>query len=120
SVAARYRSILDESVSAGGAEALLEGIPEDLSKKELAAALKLVVDRQIRYTGIEFGDASYIPRSPAETMQRRFGDCKDTAALMVSLLRARGVDATIALLDSGNGRDIDAEVPGFRFDHAIV
>src|SRR5690606_31470353 len=71
SVAARYRSILDESVSAGGAEALLEGIPEDLSKKELAAALKLVVDRQIRYTGIEFGDASYIPRSPAETMQRR-------------------------------------------------
>ena len=75
----------------------------------------------VKYTGIEFGEASIVPRTPAEVLERRYGDCKDKALLLVALLRAAGIPAQVALLDAGFGPDIDPDVPGFgSFDHAIV
>src|SRR5581483_8132029 len=50
-----------------------------------------------------------------------YGDCKDKATLLVALLRQAGVKASVALLDSGFGLDIDRDLPGIGvFDHAIV
>ena len=75
----------------------------------------------VKYTGIEFGEASIIPRTPAEVLERRYGDCKDKALLLAALLRAAGVPAQLALLDAGFGPDVDPDVPGLGgFDHAIV
>jgi transglutaminase-like putative cysteine protease len=56
------------------------------------------LNREIRYTGIEFAEASVVPRTPAEVLKRKFGDCKDKAALAVALLRAAGIEAHVALL----------------------
>ena len=75
----------------------------------------------MKYTGIEFGEASLVPRTPAEVFERRYGDCKDKALLLTALLRAAGIPAEVALLDAGFGADVDPDVPGFgSFDHAIV
>jgi transglutaminase-like putative cysteine protease len=41
----------------------------------------------VRYTGVEFGEAAIVPRKPSETLERRFGDCKDKAPLLVAMLR---------------------------------
>ncbi len=69
----------------------------------------------------EFGEASIVPRPPAEVFERRYGDCKDKALLLTALLRSAGIAAEVALLDSGFGPDVDPDVPGFgSFDHAIV
>ncbi|BDU71789.1 DUF3857 domain-containing protein [Mesoterricola silvestris] len=77
--------------------------------------------RSIRYTGVEFAEAGIVPRTPAETLKRGFGDCKDQATLLVALLREVGIPARLALLGTGPGRDIDPELPGLNhFDHAIV
>src|SRR5205823_9097961 len=79
------------------------------------------VHKDIRYTGLEFGEASIVPSRPAETLKRRYGDCKDQATLLVALLRAAGIPAQVALLDTGPGTDIEPELPGLgSFDHAIV
>ncbi|MFN0248434.1 MAG: DUF3857 domain-containing protein [Kofleriaceae bacterium] len=76
---------------------------------------------QIRYTGIEFGQASITPWPPAETVKRGFGDCKDKAILLVTLLRQAGFRADLALLSTGPGQDVDTALPGLgEFDHAIV
>lgn len=118
-VAARYGERLEEQLAAGPIEKV--DVPEGLSKKELAAALKAKLHEQVRYTGIEFGESAYIPHPPSETMGRRYGDCKDTATVLIGMLRSHGVDATIALLNAGTGRDVDPETPGMgRFNHAIV
>jgi transglutaminase-like putative cysteine protease/Tfp pilus assembly protein PilF len=76
----------------------------------------------IRYTGVELGEGSFVPRSPAETLGRRFGDCKDKAVLLVAALRALDIPAYVALLAAGeDDPDVDPALPGFgAFDHAIV
>jgi tetratricopeptide (TPR) repeat protein len=77
--------------------------------------------QEIRYTGVEFGDASVIPAKPEETLKWKYGDCKDKAALLVAMLDAAGIRAHLALLSSGTGQDVDPQRPGFgMFDHAIV
>jgi hypothetical protein len=54
-------------------------------------------------------------------IKRHYGDCKDKAAMLVAMLRAAGIDASMALLDSGPGLDVTPELPGMnQFDHAIV
>jgi hypothetical protein len=99
------------------AGAQVEGKP----KLEVANILLRLLHAQVRYTGIEFGEAAQIPRTPAETLTRRYGDCKDQAAVLVAMLRAAGIPAHLALLRSGVGQDIEPDLPGIGiFDHAIV
>lgn len=75
----------------------------------------------VRYTGVELGEAAFVPRTPAETLARGYGDCKDKAVLLVGLLRALGIPARVALLSSGFGQDVETGLPGLGgFNHAIV
>ena len=77
--------------------------------------------REVRYTGVEFGEARLVPEYPAETLRRRFGDCKDKSTLLVAALRASGIDAYLALLSAGDDQDVSPDLPGLgMFDHAIV
>ncbi len=79
------------------------------------------VRREVRYTGLELGTAGIVPVTPAETVRRKFGDCKDQATLLAALLRGRGVEAHVALVQTGPGQDVPATLPGLgQFDHAIV
>ena len=75
----------------------------------------------MRYTGIEFGQAKLQPQPPSEVLKRHYGDCKDKASLLVSMLRASGIPADLALLNAGPGKDVTPDLPGMnQFDHAIV
>jgi len=79
------------------------------------------VERTIRYSAVQLGEAAIVPTSPVETVRLQYGDCKDQAALLVAMLRASGIDAYLALLRAGPGPDVDPSLPGFGlFDHAIV
>ncbi len=79
------------------------------------------IQKSVRYTGIEFGMAAYVPRSPQQTLSRGFGDCKDKAALLVNRLRAVGIAANLALLTPYPANDVVSDVPGVEmFSHAIV
>ena len=86
----------------------------------IGAALRWVQD-EIRYFGIEMGADSHRPASPAQTLERRFGDCKAKALLLMALLEALGVESRAALVDS-DGR-IESPAHPWRlhaFDHVIV
>ena len=100
---------------------LVSAPPAGESPAQTTARIVSRLHREVRYTGVEFGEAQIIPQFPSETLKRKFGDCKDKAALLVAMLRASGLPAYIALLSAGPGRDVPAELPGFgHFDHAIV
>ncbi|MGN6106142.1 MAG: DUF3857 domain-containing protein [Kofleriaceae bacterium] len=118
-VARDYRKLVERRL-AEGPFALPSGLPSTPSI-EAVRAITAWVHHQVRYTGIEFGEASLVPWPPAETVKRGFGDCKDKATLLVALLRQVGIRADLALLFTGPGRDVDPRLPGMGgFDHAIV
>ncbi|MCC6130132.1 MAG: DUF3857 domain-containing protein [Acidobacteria bacterium] len=122
SLAARYHQIVEERIA--GAD------PADLVKAAGDPRLPMLtrIDRvlarlhsQVRYTGVEFGSSALIPQTPATTLSRHFGDCKDKSALLIATLRKLGIQARMALLKAGLGLDVEAGLPGLgSFNHAIV
>jgi len=90
-------------------------------RKAIIEAVLAHVQQHVRYVGLEFGEASIVPRTPNEVLKRGYGDCKDKSTLVVALLQALGIEARVALLRVGSPWDIDPEMPGLSmFDHAIV
>lgn len=114
-----YAEISDTQQNPAGLEdviAEIEALPED---ERVAAAYRFA--RDLRYTSIAFGEHAIKPVTPMEVLDRGFGDCKDKANLLVTLLGAVGVPAKLALVRAGHDRDVDADFPSSgRFNHAIV
>lgn len=80
-----------------------------------------IVQRQVRYLGLEDGISAYRPKPPAKVYAQRFGDCKDRSLLLVALLREVGVKAWPALVNSSTGRTLDRHLPRPSiFDHCIA
>ncbi len=78
------------------------------------------VTSHIRYVGFEFGIGSIRPRSAAETYASGMGDCKDIALVLVTLLRAAGIDARIALVRTSDNGENDMSIPWIGiFNHAV-
>jgi transglutaminase-like putative cysteine protease len=111
--------IASADVALYAAEAL-KGL-EGAKRAERIAAILYKLRKDVRYTGINFGENAIVPHSPADTIARGYGDCKDQASLLAAALRAAGIDARLALLDAGFGSDLLEALPGFGFfNHAIV
>lgn len=121
-VAQVYGKTVDAQVALADVKSLTAGlIAGKKSREEKATAILQYVDREVRYTGVEFGVAALTPRTPAETLQRKYGDCKDKATLVVAMLRAAGIPSSVVLLNVGENQDIASDLPGISlFDHAIV
>ena len=89
--------------------------------REKASRILDFMRSELRYTAIFLGDSAIVPRKPATTLARRFGDCKDLSTLMVAMLRSVGVKANVALLRAGNDEDVVEDLPTMGlFNHAIV
>lgn len=90
------------------------------SDGRLTAAIRFVQD-DIRYLGIEMGRNSHEPHQPSETLEQRWGDCKDKALLLSALLRELGVEAYPALVNTKLRARLAERLPSpFLFDHVIV
>lgn len=86
--------------------------------ERLRAVLRLV-QRDIRYLGVEIGASTHAPAAPDVVFQRRFGDCKDKATLVVAMLGALGIDARPALVHTDR-IGADATPTPHAFNHVIV
>ncbi len=79
------------------------------------------VIRNTRYVALEFGIHGFLPYRVPEIVDRGFGDCKDKASLIYTMLREAGIDARIVLTRTrrnGEIRDLPASLA--VFDHAIA
>ena len=87
---------------------------------QITAAIRFVQD-DVRYLGIEMGRNSHEPHQPSETLDQRYGDCKDKSFLLAALLRELGVEAYPALVNSRLRQKLENVLPSpFVFDHVIV
>ena len=119
-VAKVYRALAEKNIDPNLVKRLLP-IAAGATRLQTIQRLVARLHKEIRYTGLEFGQASLQPAPPAEILKHHYGDCKDKASVLVAMLRAAGVPASLALIDSGPGIDLTPELPGMNlFDHAIV
>jgi tetratricopeptide (TPR) repeat protein len=120
-----YRAVteplLDPAPVAAYVKKALDGVDPAADPLAAAKAVAAAVRRDVRYTGVYFGDNAIVPHAPADTLAAGYGDCKDQASLLVACLRAAGLDARLALLNAGSGLDVAQSLPGLEFfNHAIV
>jgi hypothetical protein len=107
-------------------------LPADLRKRvdewralpdvdaRIGAALR-ASQEEVRYFGIELGSNSHQPSEPAETWTRRYGDCKDKARLLVTMLGELGIEAHPALVSAESEKRVESLPPSASsFDHVIV
>lgn len=86
----------------------------------VTAAIRFVQD-DIRYLGLEMGRNSHEPHQPWETLDARWGDCKDKTLLLVALLRELGLEAYPALVNTRLQHRLAEKLPSpFLFDHVIA
>ena len=77
--------------------------------------------KNTRYVALEFGIHGFMPYRVPEIVQRGFGDCKDKASLIYTMLREAGIDARIVLVRTRQNGAIDSEPASLSvFDHAIA
>lgn len=121
-VAKAYNMVVDRQLEDANLKAFARTAKKTgADRRQVAEALLRALHKEVRYTGVEFGEAAVVPRKPEEVLRRKYGDCKDKAALYVGMLRAAGIPAYVALLSSGPGQDIHPDLPGLgMFDHAMV
>ena len=75
----------------------------------------------VRYFGVELDVHAYVPY-PVETVLRRgYGDCKDKAALLATLLGAKGIRAVPVLVASGDDDVLAPTLPTLAaFNHLML
>jgi len=97
------------------------GRPEKEIRREIVKAVYDEVVTSIRYVGLEFGIHGYKPYSVEQVLTRRFGDCKDKAALMKALLEPAGIDSRLVLLRMRRLGNLPPEPASLAvFNHAIL
>jgi hypothetical protein len=84
-------------------------------------ALAGFVQRDIRYVAIELGIGGYQPHPAVDVFRHRYGDCKDKATLMASMLKEIGIESYYVVINSERGA-VTVEMPAHMggFDHAIL
>lgn len=83
-------------------------------------ALSSFVQRQIRYVAIEIGVGGYQPHSADSILSNRYGDCKDKATLLATMLREAGMDSYYVLTHSDRGVIAPDFPSALNFNHAIL
>jgi hypothetical protein len=79
------------------------------------------VQDDIRYLGLEIGLNTHQPHTPADVFTHRFGDCKDKALLLSTILQKEGIPAYVALISTTTRDQLPTVAPSpDQFDHAIV
>jgi transglutaminase-like putative cysteine protease len=88
---------------------------------ERVVAVLRLVQQQVRYLGVEIGAGTHAPAAPDVVYARRWGDCKEKALLMVTMLHALGIEASPALVNTDRRGDIARDLPDIgSFDHVVT
>lgn len=96
---------------------ITKGLTDD--KAKVKAVYKYATET--RYVALEFGIEGIRPRRTAQTLARGWGDCKDKATLIVTMLRELGIPSTLVLVRTGERGQIgDFPASLAPFDHVIA
>ena len=96
---------------------LTASAPAPLDKVRALAAF---VQSDIRYVAIEIGIGGYQPHPAADVFTNRYGDCKDKATLLASMLAVAGVKSYYVLINATRGEVVPEAPSALDFDHVLL
>ncbi len=98
------------------AEEITQGATEP---REQAKRLYDWVAKNINFAGNCVGTGSVVPHPVDRVLENKLGDCKDHTALLESLLAAKGIASTPALVNSGETYTLPKVPTVWVFNHVI-
>lgn len=108
------------------AERAISTAPLTTKVRELTAnnadplrALARFAQRDVRYVAVEIGIGGYQPHAAGDVFKNRFGDCKDKATLLRTMLKEAGVGAYDVLVHTTRGATDPAFPSLAAFNHVI-
>jgi hypothetical protein len=94
-------------------------VSETSATRKMAVLGKFVQD-DIRYVAIELGIGGWQPHAANDILSHHFGDCKDKATLMSTMLKEIGIDSYYVIVNTRRGA-VNANTPAVNwFNHAIL
>ena len=82
-------------------------------------ALASFLQSDIRYVAIEIGIGGYLPHPAQEVFRVRYGDCKDKATLLSSMLHEVGIESDYVIVNTHRGT-VHPDLPSPIFNHMIL
>ena len=76
--------------------------------------------QEIRYVAVEYGQAGYEPHYASDIYKNKYGDCKDQAILLVTMLKEAGLAAWCVLIPTKDCYDLNEDFPAMFFNHCIA
>jgi tetratricopeptide (TPR) repeat protein len=117
---ARWFGALAPAIPDATVNAKVATLTAGLSDQEAKlATIYRYVATEIRYVSLSFGLGRYAAHPPGEVLAHQYGDCKDKAVLLQSMLSAAGLRSVPVLVNAG--RSIADDLPSpLEFDHMMV
>jgi transglutaminase-like putative cysteine protease len=79
------------------------------------------MQHEIRYVSIQIGIGGYQPHPAADIFRNKYGDCKDKATLMSTMLKQAGIDSEYVIVNLTDRAAVNPEVPSTNyFNHVIL
>jgi transglutaminase-like putative cysteine protease len=94
--------------------------PVNTAPLDRIRALAAFAQHDVRYVAIEIGVGGYQPHEAGDIFAKRYGDCKDKATLLRSMLRESGIESFYVVLNATRGI-VDPAFPSIgAFNHVIL
>lgn len=103
----------------------LEYFVDELTAKDTSqlAKAKSIFDwvaTQVQYIAFEDGERGFRPAHPEKVSKRKYGDCKDMASILLTMLRIEGIEAHFAWLGSRDLPYIYSQTPIPLVDNHMI
>ncbi len=93
---------------------------KESSPLEKARVLAEFVQSDIRYVAIELGLGNYEPHSAGEVFAHQYGDCKDKATLLSTMLKHIGINSYYLIVNSQRGAVAANSPTNMAFNHMVL
>ncbi len=74
----------------------------------------------IRYVAVEYGQAGHEPHKATDIFSNKYGDCKDQAILLITMLEEIGVIGYPVLIGTDDYLNLEEDFPSLHFNHCIA
>lgn len=119
--AAYWGEAAKKSAPTPAVRALADEITKDIAEPQgQARAIYQWVNKHIRYLAILVGRGTIIPHEADAILEHRYGDCKDYATLLQSLLAAKGIESEPVVVRADTSRWFPKVPAMLFFNHMIL
>ncbi|MDD5431688.1 MAG: DUF3857 domain-containing protein [Candidatus Omnitrophica bacterium] len=97
-----------------------ELIKNKTTPEEKIRAIYNYCAQKVRYVAVEYGQAGFEPHKAEVCFRNKYGDCKDKAILLTTMLKLADISASPVLIATKEDYNLNEDFPSMLFNHAIA